>query len=96
MNKRKNKSRLTKTDVNAICELQRKVDTYESYIMCLVSSIQHKFEPDYRLGIIIRDDDMAKWVNQGWQQLREIKKELCKWRDEQEKNKIPKMISKEL
>ena len=30
--KRKNRSRLTKTDVNAICELQRTIDTYETVI----------------------------------------------------------------
>lgn len=32
MAKKKNKSRLTKTDVNKICEMQRTIDAYEDYI----------------------------------------------------------------
>ena len=33
MSKRRKKSRFTKTDVNTICELQRKIDIYEGFVL---------------------------------------------------------------
>ena len=81
MSKRSNKSRFVKSDVNRICELQRTIDAYESYIMCLVSSIQHKYEPDYRLGVLMKGTDMDGWVDEGWNNLRELKKEVVVLRD---------------
>lgn len=64
MSKKRNKSRLTKTDVNAICELQRKVDAYEEYIMGLVGLIQHRGETKYI--VLERGYEMDEWVNTAW------------------------------
>lgn len=65
MSKRRNrKSRLTKTDVNAICELQRKVDAYEEYIMGLVGLIQHRGETKYI--VLERGYEIDECVNTAW------------------------------
>ena len=36
---KKNKSRLTKTDVDSICQLQRKVDAYEMYLQRIMNCV---------------------------------------------------------
>lgn len=38
----KKKSRFTKTDVNTICEMQRKICAYEDYIIAISGMIQWK------------------------------------------------------
>ena len=74
MSKRKNKSRLTKTDVNAICEMQRKIDAYEDLIMGLCGYIQH--EADKKYVVILKGTDMDEWVISAWQKFTELMKEL--------------------
>lgn len=64
MSKRRNKSRLTKTDVNTICEMQRKIDVYEEYIIGLCGLIQHRGKMQY--VVLLRGTDMDSAVNQAW------------------------------
>lgn len=73
--KRKNKSRLTKTDVNTICEMQRKITAYENYIVAMSGMIQRRdimIEP----VLLLNDTPMDEWMNTAWRELREMKKEL--------------------
>ena len=73
--KRKNKSRLTKTDVNTICEMQRKITVYENYIVAMSGMIQNRnalIEP----VVLLNDTPMDEWMNTAWIELREMKKEL--------------------
>lgn len=73
--KRKNKSRLTKTDVNTICEMQKKIDAYENYIVAMSGMIQRRdalIEP----VLLLNDTPMDGWMNMSWNGLREMKKEL--------------------
>lgn len=73
-NKRK-KSRLTKTDVNTICEMQRKITAYENYIVAMCAMIQNRDilnEP----ALLLDDTPMDEWMNTAWNGLREMKKEL--------------------
>ena len=75
MGKRRNKSRLTKTDVGAICEMQRKITAYENYIVAMCSMIQNRDilnEP----ALLLNDTPMDCWMNESWRGLREMKKEL--------------------
>lgn len=71
MSKRRNKSRLTKTDVNTICEMQRKIDAYEEYIIGLCELIHHRGETQY--AVLLRDTDMDSAVNHAWN---EYKKQM--------------------
>lgn len=73
-NKRK-KSRLTKTDVNTICEMQRKITAYENYIVAMCSMILNR---DIRKepALLLNDTPMDCWMNESWRGLREMKKEL--------------------
>lgn len=64
--KNKNKSRLTKTDVNAICELQRKVDAYELYLQSIVIHLCSK-EP-YR-GVPIQGTPMDETMKMIWRKI---------------------------
>ena len=66
MAKKKNKSRLTKTDVNAICELQRKVDAYELYLQCIVFLLCSK-EP-YG-GVPIQNTPMDDTMQMIWHKI---------------------------
>lgn len=73
--KRKNKSRLTKTDVNTICEMQRKITVYENYIVAMYGMIQRRdalIEP----VLLLNDTPMDEWMSTAWNGLREMKKEL--------------------
>ena len=75
MSKRRNKSRLTKADVNTICEMQRKITAYENYIVAMCSMIQNRDilnEP----VLLLNDTPMDCWMNESWKGLREMKKEL--------------------
>lgn len=75
MGKRRNKSRLTKTDVNTICEMQRKITAYENYIVAMCSMILNR---DIRKepALLLDDTPMDDWMNESWRGLREMKKEL--------------------
>ena len=89
MSKRKSKSRFTKTDVNTICELQRKIDVYENYILCLF----HHTKESSKIGeatFFMHGTDMDEWVNMAVRNIWKIKKELIAFRYREETNKIPK------
>ena len=74
--KRKNKSRLTKTDVNTICEMQKKIDAYENYICAVCGMIQHREDLKFKPILLLNDTPMDDWMNISWNGLREMKKEL--------------------
>ena len=74
--KRKNKSRLTKTDVNTICEMQKKIDAYENYICAMCGMIQHREDLKFKPILLLNDTPMDDWMNISWNGLREMKKEL--------------------
>lgn len=61
---RRKSSRLTKTGINAICEMQRKIDAYEGYIIGLCGLIQHRGEG--RPVVLLRDTPMDEWVCHAW------------------------------
>ena len=75
MSKKRKRSRLTKTDVNTICEMQRKITVYENYIVAMAGMIQRRdalIEP----VLLLNDTPMDEWMNTAWGELREMKKEL--------------------
>ena len=74
--KRKNKSRLTKTDVNTICEMQKKIDAYENYICAMCGMIQHREDLKFKPILLLNDTPMDNWMNMSWNGLQEMKKEL--------------------
>ena len=77
--KRKNKSRLTKTDVNTICEMQRTIDAYESYIKGLFGLAQRE-NPTERL-VFLCGTDLDNEVNHCWRYIKEMKKELIELKE---------------
>lgn len=77
MSKRRKKSRLTKTDVNTICEMQRKITVYENYIVAMSGMIQRRDEMIEPV-LLLNDTPMDEWMNTAWRELREMKKELLK------------------
>ena len=74
--KRKNKSRLTKTDVNTICEMQKKIVAYENYICAMCGMIQHREDLKFHPILLRNDTPMDDWMNIAWDGLQEMKKEL--------------------
>ena len=74
--KRKNKSRLTKTDVNTICEMHKKIDAYENYICAMCGMIQHREDLKFKPILLLNDTPMDDWMNISWNGLQEMKKEL--------------------
>lgn len=90
MSKRKNKSRFTKTDVNTICELQRKIDAYESYILCLFHISKKGTKPDTPI-VVLRDTDMDEWLGMAVENIWKMKRDLIAFHDKEEMNKMPKM-----
>ena len=80
MSKKSNKkSRLTKTDVNTICEMQRKIDAYESYIKGLFGLAQRE-KPTERL-VFLCGTDLDDEVNHCWRYIKEMKKELIELKE---------------
>lgn len=77
MSKKRKKSRLTKTDVNTICEMQRKITVYENYIVAMSGMIQRRDEMMEPV-LLLNDTPMDEWMNTAWRELREMKKELLK------------------
>jgi hypothetical protein len=73
----KKKSKLTRTDVNAICELQRKIDAYESYIIGLCGLAQH--HNPFKRVIVLRDTELDNLVNQCWNDIEEMKDRLQRY-----------------
>ena len=84
MSKRRKKSRFTKTDVNTICELQRKIDIYESYILALVGHSSPK--RDTRQYVVcIMGTKMDEWVSMAWENITKLKE---KYREYESKYNI--------
>jgi hypothetical protein len=79
--KRNKKSRLTKTDVNTICEMQRKITVYENYIVAMCGMIQHKEDLKFRPILVENDTPMDAWMNISWIELQEMKKELIELKE---------------
>ena len=77
MSKKRKKSRLTKTDVNTICEMQRKITVYENYIVAMSEMIQRRDEMIEPV-LLLNDTPMDEWMNTAWRELREMKEELLK------------------
>ena len=79
MSKRRNrKSRLTKTDVNTICEMQRKIFAYESYIIALVG--QSSLNRDTKQYVVcIMGTEMDDWVKMAWENIEEMKDKIKKY-----------------
>lgn len=77
MSKKRKRSRLTKTDVNTICEMQRKITVYENYIVAMSGMIQRRDEMIEPV-LLLNDTPMDGWMNASWEELREMKKELLK------------------
>ena len=73
---KKKKSRLTKTDVNAICEMQRKIDAYENYIIGLCGLVQKKYNPNKCYVIPLSGTPLDDLVSNTWNTIKEMKKEL--------------------
>jgi len=72
---KKRKSRFTKTDVNVICEMQRKIDAYEDFILALAGLVQHK-DPKRRYIPILKNTEMDGWMNQIWLDCEEMIKTI--------------------
>ena len=79
--KRNKKSRLTKTDVNIICEMQRKIDAYENYICAMCGMIQHREDLKFKPILLLNDTPMDDWMNMSWNGLQEMKKELIELKE---------------
>lgn len=76
MSKKRKKSRFTKTDVDKICELQRKIDAYECYIMGLCGMIQKRGRSQF--VILECGTEMDEWVDMAIRTYMEQIKELPK------------------
>lgn len=78
MSKKRNKSRLTKTDVNTICEMQKKIDAYESYLSGLwVHSLKGRDTTNY--VVLMIGTDLDNLVNETWNNIRVMKEKLEKY-----------------
>lgn len=75
--KRNRMSRLTRTDVNTICEMQRKIDAYEDYICAMCGIIQRK-DLGFKPILMQKGTPMDKWMNISWIGVQEMKKEIAK------------------
>lgn len=74
MSKKRMKSRFTKTDVNVICEMQRKIDAYEDFIIGICGLIQHRGKMKY--FSLQHGTDMDGFMNSAWRTYLEQAKEL--------------------
>lgn len=75
MSKRRKNSRFTKTDVNTICEMQRKIDAYECYILGLVGHTSlNTSTKDYMVPL--RGTEMDERVNVAWRNITKMKEKL--------------------
>ena len=75
MAKKKNKSRLTKTDVNAICEMQRKIVSYEMYFQSIMINLGNKESK----VVVLMDTPMDEVVSMIYRRTNNLK-ELIKAR----------------
>lgn len=86
--KRKNKSRLTKTDVNTICEMQKKIDAYENYICAMCGMIQHREDLKLKPILLLNNTPMDDWMEISWNGLQEMKKELIELKEKPNDNDL--------
>jgi len=68
---KKRKSRFTKTDVNTICEMQRKIDAYEDYIIAIGGLAKHRNTNKHYL-CLLKGTDMDDWMNTTWNNIQEL------------------------
>jgi len=79
--KRNKKSSLTKTDVNTICEMQKKIDAYENYICAMCGMIEHREDLKFKPILLLNNTPMDDWMNISWNGLQEMKKELIELKE---------------
>ena len=72
MKKRNRKSRFTKTDVNALCEMQRKIDAYENFIIAICGVTQWKDKRTERFVLIRRGTDLDEWMDMAWKNIHQL------------------------
>lgn len=68
---KRKKSRFTKTDVNTICEMQRKIDAYEDFILALSGLVQRR-DSNMRYVAILKGTEMDEWMTLIWKRCEEI------------------------
>lgn len=65
MSKKRKKSRFTKTDVNTICEMQRKIDAYEDFIVTLCGMVQRR-NPKYQFICLKKGTEIDDFMGELW------------------------------
>lgn len=75
----KKRTKLTKIDVNTICEMQRKIDAYESYLIGL-SGLAQRENPS-RYIVLLGGTDLDRIVNQCWNNIEEMKRRLQRYEE---------------
>ena len=85
MGKKRNRSRLIKSDVNSICQMQRKIDAYENYIIALAGhSCQKKDTQKY--VVCVMGTDMDDWANMAFNNITKMKEKLSEYEKERDRN----------
>ena len=87
MSKKRKKSRFTKTDINTICEMQKKIDAYESYIIGLAGFSSPTKTTEKNYVILLHNTDMDDWVQQAWENI-ETMKSVCERVQKEEMDKL--------
>ena len=87
MSKKRKKSRFTKTDINTICEMQKKIDAYESYIMGLAGFSSPTKTTEKNYVILLHNTDMDDWVQQAWENIKTMKS-VCERVQKEEMDKL--------
>jgi len=87
MSKKRKKSRFTKTDINTICEMQKKIDAYESYIMGLAGFSSPTKTTEKNYIILLHNTDMDDWVQQAWENIKTMKS-VCERVQKEEMDKL--------
>lgn len=87
MSKKRKKSRFTKTDMNTICEMQKKIDAYESYIMGLAGFSSPTKTTEKNYVILLHNTDMDDWVQQAWENIKTMKS-VCERVQKEEMDKL--------
>lgn len=73
MSKKNKKSRFTKSDVNAICIMQRKIDAYENYLFA-INRMLHS-SGDKILPIVLMHTDMDMIARDSYQTAKKLRSE---------------------
>ena len=71
MAKKRNKSRLCKKDVDTICQMQRTIDSYESYLTGLMYFAMHGKEGSKPI-VLLRGTDMDHVVNSAFENINRL------------------------